>query len=300
MNRAAASVFDAADGSLLEQVRTLRWPARRRVSGGIAGDHLSRVRGSRSEFTEYRLYRQGDDPSRIDWKLAARSDRTYVRLSNDRSVLHTVLVVDASASLAYPVASLEKWRFARQVTIGLAAAALRGGDPVGLVVAASTGLHRIAPRARVGTAQDIARMLGAIEPSGNEGLAPALTFARIPGRVAIISDFLGDTEALLKAAARLSAGNREVHAIHIVHPNELDPPRDATSFVDPERSEVRRSLAEPARERYQSAFATWRADIARSIRMSGAHYHEVVTSGDAALAVRRVVTGENTAGSSGA
>src|SRR6478735_11701764 len=96
--------------ALLDSVRGIRWPARSAVRGGIPGAHTSRMRGTSAEFTEYRPYRQGDDLRRIDWKLFGRSDRAYIRLSNDRSILPTMIVLDATASMAFPVATLGKWR----------------------------------------------------------------------------------------------------------------------------------------------------------------------------------------------
>ena len=74
-------------GPLLEAVRGLTWPARRRAGGALPGVHVSRLRGAAPELSEYRLYRQGDDPRRLDWKLLARSDRAYIRLAEDRAIL---------------------------------------------------------------------------------------------------------------------------------------------------------------------------------------------------------------------
>src|SRR6476646_9954255 len=121
--------------ALLDAVRGIRWPARAVVRGGIPGAHTSRLRGISAEFTEYRPYRQGDETRRVDWKLFARSDRAYIRLSNDRAILPTMIVLDASASMAFPVATLGKWKLAAQLGVALGAVARNSGDPVGLVVA---------------------------------------------------------------------------------------------------------------------------------------------------------------------
>lgn len=88
-------------GALLDAVRGVRWPARRPVPQGAPGAHHARSRGVAPEFAEYRPYRQGDDPKRLDWKLLARSDRAFVRLAPDHSVLGTTVVVDASASMDF-------------------------------------------------------------------------------------------------------------------------------------------------------------------------------------------------------
>src|SRR5687768_18613293 len=124
----------AGYGELLDALRGVTWPARRAARGSTSGTHRSRLRGVSPEFTEYRPYRQGDDPRRLDWKLLARSDRAYIRLADDHSVLATTIVVDASASMAFPTATLGKWRTACALAVGLAAVAHAGGDPVGLIV----------------------------------------------------------------------------------------------------------------------------------------------------------------------
>jgi uncharacterized protein (DUF58 family) len=254
----------------------------------MAGNHLSRVLGVSAEFTEYRAYRPGDDTQRIDWKLLARSNRAYIRLSNDRTVLSTMLVIDASASFAYPSATLEKWHFARQVAIGLAAASHRGSDPVGLIVATTAGPRRLPPRTRRGVVHDIARVLNGITPEGSPELAPILPMLRSSGRVAIISDFLGDAEAMLKIAGQLSAAGREVHAIHVLHTNELNPPRRTTLLTDPEDIEFKRPMTEDSRRRYLHTFSGWREELAREWRMGGAYYTPVATGEPVSRAVRRI------------
>jgi uncharacterized protein (DUF58 family) len=282
--------LSAADGALLDAVRALRWPARRRVPASLAGEHMSRAVGRAAEFTEYRLYRQGDDPDGIDWKLLARSDRVFIRLSPELTVLPTTLLVDASASLAFPAKTHAKWHYARLIALGLAAAAHRCGDPVGIAVATDQGARQLPPRTRQGAVRDIARLLDNITPSGNPALAPLLAHRRTLSRVAIITDFLGDAGALLAAAARLSAAGREVYAVHVIHADELNPPRRDGLAMDPEHTAVRRPLTAEGLRQYDEAFRTWRAELARAWRSAGASYTQVVTAEPAAHGVRRIVT----------
>src|SRR4026207_1503125 len=140
----ASEAYDEYAG-LLDSVRGIRWPARSAVRGGIPGAHTSRLRGISAEFTEYRPYRQGDDPRRIDWKLFARSDRAYIRLATDRAILPTMIVLDASASMAFPVATRGKWQGAREIAVALAAVVHADGDPVGVAVADDRGQMRVVP-----------------------------------------------------------------------------------------------------------------------------------------------------------
>lgn len=281
--------LDAADTALLEAVRTLNWPAREQAPAGLAGEHSARVLGGSAEFTEYRVYRQGDDPRRIDWKLLARSDRVFIRLSQDRTVLPTTLVVDASASLTYPSDTLEKWHYARMLATGIAAVARRTGDPVSIAVAADTGLRRLPPRTRQGTVHDIALLLRSIVPSGSASLAPLLARLRPQGRIVIITDFLGDADALLREAAQLRGAGREVHALHVVHADELNPQPRAALLFDPENPAVRRPLTVGTRDAYLDSFGTWCSELAKLWRDAGAVFFQVSTAEPVAHAVRRIV-----------
>jgi uncharacterized protein (DUF58 family) len=259
--------------ALLDAVRGIRWPARSAVRGGIPGAHTSRLRGISAEFTEYRPYRQGDDTRRIDWKLFARSDRAYIRLSNDRAILPTMIVLDASASMAFPIATNAKWTLATQLGVALGAVARNSGDPVGLVVAHGEEPLLLAPRMRRSVTHDIIRAVSATRPGGSGPLAPSVSIAaQSGGRLVIVTDFLGDAEELLTVASRLVAAGREVHAVHVIAPEEIDPRSEAAMVSDPEALSVRRALTSDTRELYVAAYATWRDRIAHDFSDAGVAY----------------------------
>ncbi|HUF28970.1 MAG TPA: DUF58 domain-containing protein [Gemmatimonadaceae bacterium] len=276
-------------GVLLDAVRGVRWPARRKVTGALPGAHQSRMRGIAPEFAEYRPYRQGDDPRRLDWRVLARTDRAYLRLSTDRSILATMLVVDASASMAYPPETLDKWQCARRLAIALAAVAYGERDPVGAIVNTERGMLRLGARTRRGVVGELARMLDHVHPGGAPALGNAARAAMTSGRVVVITDFLGDAEALLAVAREHTAAGGEVHAVHILAREELDPPARAVTAVDPEDDEVARTLAPATREEYLSSFAAWREGLARDWRAAGATHTAVAADEPVARAVRRIV-----------
>jgi len=259
--------------ALLDAVRGIRWPARSSVRGGIPGAHTSRLRGISAEFTEYRPYRQGDDLRRIDWKLFARSDRAYIRLSNDRAILPTMIVLDGSASMAFPVATQAKWKLAAQLGVGLGAVARNSGDPVGMVIVRGDDPLVLAPRTRRSVTHDLIRAVSETRPGGATPLSPAVsTAAQSAGRVVIVTDFLGDAAELLNVASRWVVAGREVHAIHIVAKEELDPSRESVMVSDPEMPDVRRPLVGEARGRYLETFGAWRDALAHDWSDAGVSY----------------------------
>jgi uncharacterized protein (DUF58 family) len=277
-------------GSLLDALRGVTWPARRTIRGPAAGTHRSRQRGVSPEFTEYRPYRQGDDPRRLDWKLLARTDRAFLRITNDRATLGTTLLLDASASMAFPLVTQGKWVQACRIAIGLAAVAHSAGDPVGAIVPGEKGMAELPPRTRRGVIGEAARLLETIAPSGSASLVAALTLVRPTQRVVLISDFLGEGDTLLRAARERITAGADVLAIHIVAREELDPPGAALIAIDPEHPELERSLVVETREGYRAAFATWRAELARAWREAGAAYFEVPDDEATDHVVRRIAS----------
>jgi uncharacterized protein (DUF58 family) len=277
-------------GSLLDALRGVTWPARRTIRGPAAGTHRSRQRGISPEFTEYRPYRQGDDPRRLDWKLLARTDRAFLRITNDRATLGTVLVLDASGSMAFPIATQGKWTQACRIAIGLAAVAHAAGDPVGALVAGAGGIAQLAARTRRGVIAEVARMLESVAPEGRAALLPALSLVRPSQRIVLISDFLADEDELLHDARERITAGAELLAVHIVAREELDLARAAAIAVDPEQPELKRSLADETRDAYGEAFASWRAELARAWRAAGAAFFEVTTDEEADNAIRRIAS----------
>lgn len=289
-------------GPLLDALRGVTWPTRERVRAGMPGAHRALQRGTTGEFTEFRAYRQGDDPRRIDWRLLARSDRAFVRVTDERAWYTTWLVLDASASMAFPESgwstarergsrdALDKWTMIRAVAIGLSAAALATGDPVGLHVALRPDGKRLPARTRRGTVQSIARTLESIVPGGEAALAPVI--ARVPAgtRVVVCSDMLGDTDETLSTIARMGAAGSAVTLVHVVHPLELSPPRGAWQAIDPRAASDRRALSEASYGQYTQSFAEWRSDVARRCLSAGARYLELSCDEEPARAVRRIAT----------
>lgn len=286
-------------GPLLDALRGVRWPARGAVGAALPGAHRSRQRGTSGEFTEYRLYRQGDDPRQLDWKLLARSDRAFVRLTDDRALLPTWFVVDASASMNFPAfnAATElddrptKWSVACALTVGLAAVANASGDPVGLIVSGSQGPTRLAARTRRGTVGEFARTLDRIAVGADTPLAPLLAALPTSARIVVITDMLGDADALVRIAGQRTAAGGIFECVHVVAVEELELPRGAHLARDPEASTAPRAIDAGAHAEYRARFDAFREESARRCRASGAGYVEARTDVVPARMVRQIAAG---------
>jgi uncharacterized protein (DUF58 family) len=272
----------AAFAPVLEAARGLDWPARRRARAAVPGAHVAISHRTAAELVEYRPYRQGEETARIDWKLVARTDRVFVRLSPDRALLPTVIMLDASGSMAFPAPALDKWMLGCHLALGLAAIARAAGDPAGLLVARETASSWMAPSTRRST---LDRMMAAMvlppvgTPSLSAGLAPVL---RKAARLVIVSDFLGDAEPLLSLVRPFALAGGETHAVHIVARGEIAPDPRTLLCADPENDVLRRPLSSAVRARYLRAFGEWRTALARDWRRAGARFTQAVP-GDESL-----------------
>jgi uncharacterized protein (DUF58 family) len=259
------------------------------VAGTRTGSHPSTLRGRAPELSEYRLYRQGDDPRDLDWKLLARSDRPFVRLADDRATLETWLMIDASASMAFPEGTADKWKTAVALAVALTSVAQRAGDPVGLLVPRADSLTRIDATTRRDLPQQMATTLGAITPSGEAPLAAGT--ATVPGhaRLVVLSDFLGDeAELRSRCGVQVSTGG-EVLAVHIVSRQELSLPPDFAFVRDPEAPALERTVDDAARENYATTFASWRDGLKQRWTALGASYVCVTAEDDVVRSARAVV-----------
>ncbi len=276
-------------GALLDALRGVRWTARLRPRTTNVGAHVAKRIGPNVEVTEYRPYRQGDDPRRLDWKLLARTDRAYVRLAPDIATSPTLIVLDGSASMGAGLGGDTKWRQARMLCVGLAAVGRGAGDAVGLVIALGRGARRLAPRARGDVVREMIRVVDSVEVDGSPMVAPMLDGMRGIERVVLISDLLGDADALLLRGASLIARGIEVIVVHLVARAELSLGTERAVAVDPEDAALRRPLARSAQRAYDDAFGAFRSSMRTRWLATGARYLAIVDDQAPSDAVRSLV-----------
>src|SRR5262249_48984045 len=90
-----------ADPQLISQIARLQVRARQVVEGVISGLHRSPYHGFSVEFAQHREYTPGDEIRYVDWKVAGRSDRYYIKEFEEETNLKAYLMVDASESMTY-------------------------------------------------------------------------------------------------------------------------------------------------------------------------------------------------------
>lgn len=261
----------------------------RRPDGLLQGDHTGLVPGPGSEVSETRPYVIGDDVRRMDWSATARTTVPHVRLTLADRELTTWIVLDASASMDFGTAHMEK----RDLAVGAAAAVAflteRAGNRIGAQITGPDGIRRIPPRTGRGhllrvlrAALDRPRVAPGPAAAG-QSLGDALyTLRTLPGRglVAVVSDFL---ETGWEQPLRTIAHRHQLLAVETVDPRELElPDVGLLTVVDPETGRKREipTSSRRLRERYAAAAMEQRALIKASIRRAGAAHLRLRTDRD--------------------
>jgi uncharacterized protein (DUF58 family) len=241
-------------------IEDLELAARLVVEGLRAGSHRSPFHGYSSEFALHRPYRVGDDLKYLDWKLLARTDRLYTRQFRETTSMSVMLVLDGSASMAFPESGVTKWRYAAVLAASLAHLIVSQGDAVGLLAMANGRMTYLPAKGGRPHLRSLIATLDRIEPGGSWSPATGITrgaeLLKRRGVVVVLSDFQDSEEATHRELRRIAGHGHDVAMLQIVAPDESTFPYSGDlEFEDLETGEKRLVDAAAIGADYRRAFA---------------------------------------------
>ena len=273
-------------------LRALEVKIGRRMEGLLAGDYRSSLFGDGTEFAQVRPYEPGDDVRRIDWNVTARTREPHVRVDLAERVLVTWLVLDTSPSMQFGTADRRKADVAEGAAIAIGHVATRRGNRLGIVTFGGAEPRALPARqGRMGLVGLLAAIRQEPEPdrddarpgatSLGEAINRAGALARQRSLVVVVSDFRGPRDwrrPLLELA-----GRHDVVALEVRDRREQELTNvGALWLVDPETGRLMHvdTRSRRLRERFATAAAAERADVARQLALAGVRHHVLATSGD--------------------
>lgn len=120
--------------------KNLELLAKQVVEGFIAGMHKSPFHGFSAEFSEHKIYNQGESTRHIDWKLFAKTEKLYTKRYDDETNLRCHLIIDNSSSMHYPnmqrfdINNLNKIAFSALASASLMHILKKQRDAIGLSI----------------------------------------------------------------------------------------------------------------------------------------------------------------------
>lgn len=281
--------------TLLSKLDRLSLVARRARAGQMAGERRSTRRGAASvEFADYRDYTRGDDLRRVDWNIYARLERPFVKLFEEQEDLAVHVLLDGSGSMEWGGEIGEqrsegeeenKWLYARRLAAALGYIALASGDRLTVALIPnpqSPTLTRFGPIRGRGHTWRLFDWLEGLKAQGITDLNASLRACALSGGRAglavLISDLFSPT-GYLEGLTALAARGHEIAVIHVLSPDEVDPPlRGDLRLLDVETGEPQEVTIDATMcARYRHRLAKWRGEIAAACYARGMHYVSVET-----------------------
>lgn len=277
---------------VLASIGRLDLVARTVVEGFLIGLHKSPYHGLSQEFAEHRPYIAGDEVRRIDWRVYARTDRLYVKESEEETNAPVRLLLDVSASLMFAPRDISKFDYARYLAASLAYLATRQGDRAGLICFNEE--IQTSTRARGGE-RHLRTILVALEnlkPSGRTRIGHTLLRQasqwKRRGLAILISDLYDVHEEIVEAVKRVRRVGHDVVIFHLLDRAErLLERRGTYEFRDLETGETILADTDRIRRDYIERMEAARAYFRREFERVGADYSELDPSEplDKALAI---------------
>jgi uncharacterized protein (DUF58 family) len=245
------------DPEALAKVHRLSLVARGVVEGFVTGRHRSPYKGFSIEFAEHRQYAAGDDLRDLDWRVLAKSDRYYIKQYIEETNLRSVILLDASGSMAYTGERaakhdgqrLSKFQYATYLAASLAHLMIHQQDAVGLVTFDAAVRRYIPSRSRSSHLQAILRELSTTEPGAETAVAPILhdiaDRAHRRGLMIVISDLFDEPADLRKALHHFRYRKHEVLLLHVMAEEELTFPFEKWSEFHDLEATVREIRVDP-------------------------------------------------------
>jgi uncharacterized protein (DUF58 family) len=237
------------------------------VEGNLAGAHRSPFHGPSSEFADHKAYGIGDDPKHIDWRVVARTDKYYVKRYEDETNLRVYLALDRSASMDFAGnGEVTKYAFACRLAAALGYVVVKARDSVGLALHADKVDVMMDAKNSLLHLNNLLKTVQKYAPGSTTNIAEALhQIAGSVGRralIVIISDLLGDDDAIRTALAHLRKQNHDVIVLHVLDPVEIDLSfKKPSEFRDLETGDLLAVDPRGIGEAYRKAFGEYLEQI---------------------------------------
>ncbi|WP_196138921.1 DUF58 domain-containing protein [Aliikangiella sp. G2MR2-5] len=233
------------DPRILARIKDLPLIAKCVAEGFLFGLQESRQRGVGVEFSQYRPYETGDELSRIDWKLFARSDRYFVHEAERESEIDVWFLLDSSASMAQKSESqesIDKLTYSKYLLASLAYLSIQQGDSVGFMNFSKQNFEIVPPGNGIKQFQRLLIHLSSLEAKNYfpdiQELIPYLHYFQRPSLIFLISDFSQHHNEISQFLGKINTSLSEVVAIHLNSPEDADfTYRGAVRFKDLETRE---------------------------------------------------------------
>lgn len=242
--------------NVVAAIDDLELAARLVVEGLRTGAERSPFLGGGAEFQQHRPYQVGDDLKHVDWKASARHDRLLTRQLRETTNATVLIVLDTSASMAFPDGPHGKFRSAQVAAAALTYLVIEQGHAVGVLTTTpdarapdGTRLVYVAPRSGRAHRRAVLAALSRLQPSAMwpavQTLRRASALLRRRSVLVVLSDFYDDEAAVRRALSEAARRGHDVRQWQFVSPEERTLPPGGVQELEDLETGARRLVDAP-------------------------------------------------------
>lgn len=288
---------------VIAAIDDLELAARLVVEGLRTGAERSPFLGGGAEFQQHRPYQAGDDLKHVDWKVSARHDRLLTRQLRETTNATVLIVLDTSASMAFPEGAHAKFRAAQVAAAALAWLVIEQGHAVGLLTTVPDAngpdgvrLVYVAPRTgrahRRALLAAIARLQPAAVWPAVQTVRRASALLRRRSVLVVLSDFYDDEDAVRRTLGDAARRGHDVRQWQFVAPEERALPRGGVHELEDLETGARRLVdASALSAAYVEAHGAFLGRCRKGAQRDGIAYALVDTGLPPARALRDAMHG---------
>lgn len=235
------------DQNFLHKLERITLTARMMAKGDAGGNRKALAKGTSVEFADFREYAPGDDYRRIDWNAYGRFERLFIKLFTEERQTAVTIFIDDSGSMDW--GDPNKGFLAKQLAAALAYIALANFDRVAIAALNQQVQDHLPAFSGKQGFWNALRFIDELPFGGKTNLTAAIkSYSALGSRggIAVVLTDLFSEDGYKEAMKYLQYQKQEVTLIHILAPQELDPPwQGSVQLQDKEGYESRDITIKP-------------------------------------------------------
>ncbi|WP_226681658.1 DUF58 domain-containing protein [Sutcliffiella horikoshii] len=216
------------------------------------GTRKSNRFGASHDFSDYRVYEQGDDLRQVDWNIFARTQKHYIKRYLDEQELSASIYLDCTNSMA---SSPAKWNLAKTLAASFAYIGLSQDDRISIIDVHGEQAPYLYRKGK-GHLHQMLQYVEEIKAKESSLLFSEAVLNHVQRKSSVsfvISDLLEPLDSVIHTLKIIQANRQQIYLLQVLEEDEVDPSFDGDfMLVDSETNqEVNVTVSDFARKNYK-------------------------------------------------
>ncbi|WP_339146389.1 MULTISPECIES: DUF58 domain-containing protein [unclassified Sutcliffiella] len=237
---------------LTKQLQTYTLQAGKLKRSWHKGTRKSTRYGASHDFSDYRMYEQGDDLRQVDWNIFARTQKHYIKRYLDEQELSASIYLDCTNSMA---SSPEKWKLAKTLAASFAYLGLSQDDRISIIDVHGEQAPYLYRKGK-GHLFQMLQYVEEIKAKKSYLLFSEATLEHVQRKSSVsivISDLMEPIDSVIHTLKIIQANRQQIFLLQVLEEDELSPSFDGDfMLIDSETNqEVNVTVSDFTRKNYK-------------------------------------------------